>query len=84
MSPDEIRDRIKKSITNVTGIKPENISDAASYTDELAIDSLAILEIVVEVECEFKIKVPEEELATIRTVDETVRAVQKYLYAEVA
>jgi acyl carrier protein len=84
MSADEIRDRIKRSITNVTDIKPERISDNASYTDDLALDSLAILEIVVEVECQFKIKVPEEELSTIRTVDDTVRTVQHYLYAEVA
>jgi acyl carrier protein len=84
MSPDEIRDKIKRSITNVTDIKPERISDNASYTEDLALDSLAILEIVVEVECQFKIKVPEEELAAIRTLDDTVRTVQHYLYAEVA
>jgi acyl carrier protein len=84
MSPDEIRDKIKRSITNVTDIKPERISDNASYTEDLALDSLAILEIVVEVECQFKIKVSEEELSTIRTLDDTVRTVQQYLYAEVA
>ena len=84
MSPDEIRSLIKKTIANITYINEQHISDTASYADDLAIDSLSILEIVVEIEYQFQIKVPEEEMPAIRTIDDTVRAVQKYLYAEVA
>jgi acyl carrier protein len=84
MHPDEIRDRIKKSIASVTCIKPEEISDSASYSDDLAIDSLSILEIVVDVEYQFQIKVPEEELSSIRTVEDTVNTVHKYLAYQAA
>jgi len=84
MSRDEIRSRIKKTIANITYINEQHISDTASYADDLAIDSLSILEIVVEIEYQFQIKVPEEEMSAIRTIDDTVQAVQKYLYAEVA
>ncbi len=83
MSADEIRDRIKKSIASVTYIDAEKIGDSASYKDDLAIDSLSILEIVVDVEYQFRIKVPEEELSGIRTISDTVNTVQKYLCAEV-
>jgi len=83
MSAEEILGRIKKSIASITFIDPEKIDGSASYEDDLAIDSLSILEIVVDVEYQFQIKVPEEELSAIRTVGDTVSTVQKYLCAEV-
>jgi acyl carrier protein len=84
MSVDEIRDKIKKCIANITYINLDRIADNASYVDDLAIDSLSILEIVVEVEYQFQIKVPEDELSAIRSVDDTVETVQKYLRAKAA
>ena len=83
MSPEEIREKIKRSIASVTYLDTEKLDDSASYKDDLAIDSLSILEIVVDVEYQFQIKVPEEELSAIRTISDTINTVQKYLYAEV-
>jgi acyl carrier protein len=83
MSPEEIREKIKRSIASITYLDPEKIDDFASYKDDLAIDSLSILEIVVDVEYQFQIRVPEEELSAIRTVSDTVNTVQKYLCAQV-
>jgi acyl carrier protein len=82
MDVNEIRAKIKKSIATISNIAPEEISDAASYKDDLLLDSLTILEIVVDVEFQFKIKVPDEELSKIRTVEDTVNVVRQYLYAE--
>ena len=84
MSADEIRDKIKKCIANITYINPDRIADNASYANDLAIDSLSILEIVVEVEYQFQIKVLEDELSAIRTLNDTVETVQKYLRAKAA
>ncbi len=83
MSPEEIREKIKRSIASITYLDTEKLDDSASYKDDLAIDSLSILEIVVDVEYQFQIKVPEEELSAIRTISDTINTVQKYLYAEV-
>jgi len=83
MSVDEIRDKVKRSIASITFIDPEKFDDSTSYEVDLAIDSLSILEIVVDVEYQFQIKVPEDELSAIRTIGDTVNTVQKYLYAEV-
>ena len=83
MSIDEIRDRINRSIVSITCIDPAKLDDSASYKDDLALDSLSILEIVVDVEYQFQIRVPEEELSAIRTISDTVNTVQKYLCAEV-
>lgn len=84
MSVEEIRVRIKKSIANIANIEPADIADNASYKDDLSLDSLTILEIAVDAEYQFQIKIPDEQLSEIRTVDDTVQIVQKYLMAEAA
>ena len=84
MDADEIRSKIKGCIASIASLNPAEIADDASYTDDLALDSLSILEAVVEVEYQFGIKVPEEEMKEIRTVEDTVRVVQMYLCGEAA
>jgi acyl carrier protein len=79
----EIRTRIKTSIANVTGIDFTDIRDDSSYVGDLGLDSLSILEIVVDVEAHFDIDAPEEELKAIRTIDDTVQLVQQYLLSRV-
>ena len=84
MSTDEIRSTIKKSIANITNIDLEEITDSASYKDDLQLDSLTILEIAVDAEYQFQVTIPDEVLSEIRTVDDTVRIVQQHLELAVA
>lgn len=77
-----IRAKIKNSIARVANLAPEEIGDAASYREDLMLDSLTILEIVVDVELQFQIKVPDEELSAVRTVEDTTDLVQQYLCLE--
>ncbi len=79
MTSEEIRAVVKRSIARITSIDPEEISDHASYKDDLQLDSLTILEIAVDAEYQFKIKISDDELGTIRTVEDTVKTVQQYL-----
>ena len=79
MTTEEIRSAVKRSIARITSIDPQDISDQASYKDDLKLDSLTILEIAVDAEYQFKIKIPDDELGIIRTVEDTVRTVQQYL-----
>lgn len=83
MNSQDIRTRIKTSICNVTGIDVSEIQDNSSYVDDLGLDSLSILEIVVDVEAQFDIDAPEEELKAIRTIDDTVGLVQQYILSRV-
>src|SRR5437016_3006463 len=48
MTETDIRDSIKQSIARITGIPPNEISDSASYHDDLGLDSLSMLEIAVD------------------------------------
>jgi acyl carrier protein len=84
MDTEKIKAIIKQSISRVTGIAIETIPDSASYEDDLGLDSLSILEIAVDVESHFKFQASDEELTSIRTVEDTVELVRKRLCAEVA
>ncbi|HKD14895.1 MAG TPA: acyl carrier protein [Candidatus Angelobacter sp.] len=84
MDTQSIKTIIKQSISRVTGIPAETISDSASYEGDLGLDSLSILEIAVDVENHFKFQASDDELTSIRTVEETVDLVRRRLCAEVA
>ena len=77
MHAEEIRSKIKEIIANVTNIDPHEISDNASFVEDLELDSLSLLEIGVDVDYEFKLGVPEERLQELRTLQDTVDLVLK-------
>jgi acyl carrier protein len=82
---DEIRSNIKQAVAKVCKIDPLTIGDRAAFREDLGLDSLSILETIVEVQCRFKIpEVEDSELAQIRTVEEAVRFVQQRLSLQVA
>ena len=73
-----IREQIKGHISTITGIPVSQIGDSASYDEDLGLDSLSMLELSVNLEYTFKIKVPVERLPELRTIDDAVRIVQEY------
>lgn len=75
----EIRQKIKQIISNITNIPATDIADDASFVDDLALDSLSLLEIGVDVDYEFKLEVGEERLQTIRTMNDAVALVLERL-----
>lgn len=79
MNVDEIRTSIKRSISNIANIEVKSIPDNASYKDDLSLDSLTILEIAVDAEFQFQIKIPDEELSSLATIDDTVNLVRQHL-----
>ena len=72
MSVEEIRAKIKEIVSTVADIPVDEISDEASYREDLQLDSLSMLEIGVDVDYAFKLDLPEEELQGITTVQESV------------
>jgi acyl carrier protein len=78
MNETDIRDSIKESIARITGIAPDQIADGASYRDDLGLDSLSMLEVAVDAELCFQIKIPDERLPEIQTVADAVRIVSEY------
>ncbi len=79
MTAEEIRSTVKKLISNVTGIPTPEIDDHASFQDDLDLDSLSLLEVGVDVDYEFKLGMPEEDLQSLATVDDVVNLVLQHV-----
>jgi acyl carrier protein len=75
MDSADITTKVKEIINAVAGIEIESIVDSASYKDDLGLDSLAILEIEIDLEKEFGFASEDEELAKIQTVQDTVNLI---------
>ena len=61
-------DKIKKIIADVLGADPNEITEDTTFVEDLAADSLDILEIIMQIQEEFDIQVPQEEASKIKTV----------------
>jgi acyl carrier protein len=81
ITAEEIRNEVKRLIAEVTERTPDEVSDTASFTEELGVDSLMAMEVMVAVDKKYKINIPEDEFQQIRNVNDTVEVVQKHLQA---
>lgn len=79
----EIREKIKDIIANVAGLKREKIGDEDSLRDDLALDSLSLLEIGVDVDYSFQLNLPDERYKELATLPQMVNLVEARL-AELA
>ena len=64
-------------IEEVTGIEPSEVTIEKSFVDDLDIDSLSMVEIAVQTEDKYGVKIPDEDLAGLRTVGDAVNYLQK-------
>lgn len=73
---DDIEFIVKDIMMYKLGLEESQLIDSAQLQDDLGIDSLDILELQVEIEKQFDIKIPEEEAERMDTVMKVVRCVQ--------
>jgi acyl carrier protein len=78
---ESIRNTIRQSVNRITGIAPGDIQDTSDYRADLGLDSLSALEVLVDIEYAYKIKLGEERFQAIKTVEDTIVAVQEHLAA---
>ncbi|NLG47967.1 meromycolate extension acyl carrier protein AcpM [Gordonia sp. (in: high G+C Gram-positive bacteria)] len=68
---------IAEIVEEVTGIEPSEVTLEKSFIDDLDIDSLSMVEIAVQTEDKYGVKIPDEDLAALRTVGDAVAYIQK-------
>lgn len=61
-------ERVKKIVAEQLGVKEDEISNEASFVDDLGADSLDTVELVMALEEEFKTEIPDEEAEKITSV----------------
>ena len=74
---EDIFERVKKVTVEELGVKPEEVVETASFTEDLGADSLDVVELVMAFEDEFGIDIPDEEVGEIKTVGDAVTYIQK-------
>ncbi|HHF0358659.1 TPA: acyl carrier protein [Haemophilus influenzae] len=71
-----IEERVKKIIVEQLGVKEEDVKPEASFVEDLGADSLDTVELVMVLEEEFDIEIPDEEAEKITTVQSAIDYVQ--------
>ncbi|MCB0350891.1 MAG: acyl carrier protein [Bdellovibrionales bacterium] len=71
-----IEPRIKKIIEEQLGVEGDRIKPDASFIDDLGADSLDIVELVMAMEEEFDLEIPDEDAEKLRTVSDVTKYVQ--------
>jgi acyl carrier protein len=66
-------DRVKKVVAEQLQVDPEQIVDEASFVEDLGADSLDVVELVMALEEEFDLEIPDEDAEKIATVGDAVR-----------
>ncbi|MDK2855115.1 MAG: acyl carrier protein [Bacillota bacterium] len=71
-----IFDRVKEIIVDQLGVDEEAVTPEASFVDDLGADSLDIVELVMALEEEFGIEIPDEDAEKITTVGDAVEYIK--------
>ena len=69
---DDILKELGEIIEEIAGVPATEVSADKSFVDDLDIDSLSMVEIAVQAEDKFNVKIPDDELANLKTVGDAV------------
>lgn len=71
-----VEPRIKKIIEEQLGVEGDRVKPEASFIDDLGADSLDIVELVMAMEEEFDLEIPDEDAEKLRTVSDVTKYLQ--------
>ncbi|MFN2518597.1 MAG: acyl carrier protein [Jatrophihabitantaceae bacterium] len=75
-SADEIRAGLASILEEVADVKAADVTDDKSFTDDLDVDSLSMVEVAMAAEEKFGVKIPDDELPKLKTVGDAVSYIQ--------
>lgn len=73
----DITDRVRQIIAEQLGVKSEEVVDSASFTDDLGADSLDTVELVMALEEEFGVEIPDEDAEKMTTVGQALKYIEE-------
>ncbi|MCK9452201.1 MAG: acyl carrier protein [Bacteroidales bacterium] len=73
----EIKDKIVSIIVDKLGVEAAEVTNEASFTNDLGADSLDTVELIMEFEKEFNIAIPDDQAEKIGTVGDAVKYIEE-------
>ena len=71
------QDKIKQIIADQLGVKKDEVTESAKFVDDLGADSLDTVELVMALEEEFGVEIPDEEAEKLITVGDALRYIEE-------
>jgi len=78
MEHEEIFDKVRGVIVEQLNVDADDVNEDASFVDDLGADSLDIVELVMALEEEFGISIPDEEAENIKLVGDAVAYIEAH------
>ncbi|GAA2227467.1 MULTISPECIES: acyl carrier protein [Kitasatospora] len=69
---DEVLEGLAEIVNEIAGIPTEDVELDKSFTDDLDVDSLSMVEVVVAAEEKFEVKIPDDKVKDLKTVGDAV------------
>ena len=78
MSEKEIFQKLKTIVVDKLGVNEENVTMEATFVDDLAADSLDIVELIMNIEEEFDLEIPDSDAEKIVTIGDVVKYIEEH------
>ena len=72
----EITEGLAEILEEVAGVNPSDVAESKSFTDDLDVDSLSMVEVVVAAEEKFGVSIPDDEVKNLKTVGDAVSFIE--------
>ena len=73
-----VRDRVIEIVCEQMGASKDKVTESTSFINDLGADSLDTVELVMELEDEFDLSIPDEEAEKIKTVGDAIKYIESH------
>lgn len=78
-SPDEIRTELANILNEIADVETAAVVDEKSFTDDLGVDSLSMMEVVMAAQEKFEVEIPDSDVEQLKTVGDAVAYISQKL-----
>lgn len=73
-----VLEKVKKILSEQLGVDEDNITPESTLVDDLGADSLDVVDLLMSIDDEFEVEVPDDEVENIKTVDDLVKYIENH------
>ncbi len=74
-----VMEKLRDIVVEELGVSPEDVKPEARFIEDLGADSIGVMELVMKLEEEFGMKIPDEDVEKLRTVGDAVKYIEERL-----